>query len=558
MAKVQINQRKIEFGANVDCPYLFPNLSPVITKQENLYKTKDKIYSKFRYEKLNILINKFGLEKTWYSILATHIYNLHQPRFDYLLVQKEFSNAPILDIDILNSISIGEIATLYEYSLSLLNNDSRKKHGQYFTPEDVAQVMAEKSLFFPKNRVWIDPCSGVGNLSFWLVKLQETGEDFLTNQLYLIDKDALALFIARTLFTLAFQNKSKNLFHDIASHFIVTDFLFSSNLPAFDFAFLNPPYVEVKSDNRFKTAEARNLYAYFLEKIITLSNGFISITPQTFTNGQQFRTLRELLITKMRNISIYCFDNVPDTIFRGIKFGSTNTNKSNSIRAAITVAKSESTLNSFKITPLLRWRTTERTKMLESLDNYLTDVGVNADVFPKIQKELLPLYYKVKKTKKCLVDIISTYPTKYKLTVPTTPRYFISALKTEVNRSSFRTLYFYNKKDYNLAYILLNSSFFYWWWRINDGGMTISKKTLLSLPIPDNISADPILISKIENSELTNRVVKKNAGKSSENVKHNIALIEEINQKLFPEFASVLNCLHNNSILNDNIRKFIG
>ena len=88
--------------------------------------------------------------------------------------------------------------------------------------------------------------------------------------------------------------------------------------------------------------------------------------------------------------------------------------------------------------------------------------------------------------------------------------------------------------------------------------MTISKKTLLSLPIPDNISADPILISKIENSELTNRVVKKNAGKSSENVKHNIALIEEINQKLFPEFASVLNCLHNNSILNDNIRKFIG
>jgi len=79
--------------------------------------------------------------------------------------------------------------------------------------------------------------------------------------------------------------------------------------------------------------------------------------------------------------------------------------------------------------------------------------------------------------------------------------------------------------------------------------MTISEKTLLSLPIPDNIPVDPVLISKIEQSEFTNRVVKKNAGKNNENVKHNADLIEEINQNLFPRFAPALKCLHNNSVI---------
>ncbi|MEW6620340.1 MAG: N-6 DNA methylase [bacterium] len=528
------------------------NLFPALVYQPYIDKTgesKQKNISKLAIQKLNILIDKFGVDNAWYSILATHIYKLHQPHFDYLLKQKEFSNASIQDSDILDSISIGEIATLYEYSLSYFNRDRRKQEGQYFTPDDVAQVMAKKTLSFPRGKIWVDPCSGVGNLSFWLVKLQENPESFLSNQLYLIDKDALALFIARTLFTLSFQNKSKSLFLDIAPRFISADFLFSSNLPAFDFAILNPPYVEVESDNRFESAESRNLYAYFLERVIKLSKGFVSISPQTFTHGQRFRTLRQLLLTNMRDISTYCFDNVPDTIFRGFKFGSTNTNKVNSIRAGIIVAKAENKSRSFRITPLLRWRTKERAKMLEHIDDYLTNVEAISDIFPKIQKELLPLYNELSKTKKCLAYLVSSHPTPYKLVIPSTPRYFISALRKEVNRSSFRILYFYNKQEYDMAYLLLNSSFAYWWWRINDGGMTISEKTLLSLPVPNNIPVDPILISKLEQSELTNRVVKKNAGKNNENVKHNVDLIEEINQKIFPRFTPAFKHLHNNSVI---------
>lgn len=527
---------------------LFIDAPSVIKRKKNTHTIKTNL--KLRLETIKELIDKFGLERAWYSILATHIYHIQQPSFDYLLMQKEFSTVKILDFDVLDSVSIGEIATFYEYSLSYFNRDKRQEEGQYFTPDDIACLMAKKTHVFGPDKIWVDPCSGIGNLSYWLVKLQRDPERFLVHQLYLMDKDPLALFIARTLFTLSFQKKSKNLFFDLESRLIVADFLSSNNIPVFDFAILNPPYVEVSPpDKMFKTAHARNLYAYFLEKVIELSKGFVSISPQTFTHSQRFKTLRQLLLTKMKDISIYCFDNVPDTIFRGFKYGSTNTNKVNSIRASIIVAHSESQSISFRITPLLRWRCNERSDMLEHIDDYLTSIEPHPEIFPKLQKDLVFLYHEIRKSQKCLVHLVSPHPTHYKLIIPSTPRYFISALKITVNRTSFKSLYFYNQKDCDIAYLLLNSSYFYWWWRIHDGGMTISERTLLSLPVPDNIPVDTMLISKLEQSEHINRVVKKNAGKNNENVKHSIDLIYEINQKLFPQYASALIRLHNNSDL---------
>ena len=79
----------------------------------------------------------------------------------------------------------------------------------------------------------------------------------------------------------------------------------------FDYAILNPPYLSIKEDNRFFTQKTKNLYAYFLENIINHSKGFISITPQSFTDGDNFNSLRELLLQEMDFIKIFCFDIVP-------------------------------------------------------------------------------------------------------------------------------------------------------------------------------------------------------------------------------------------------------
>ncbi|MBI2635662.1 MAG: N-6 DNA methylase [Parcubacteria group bacterium] len=497
----------------------------------------------------NLVLDRLGLEKAWYSILATNLSKNNRDDLRYIFDEKEFRNNEIQNFDFIGGLTIGEISVLYEYSLAYTDRDKRKQEGQYFTPDDVAQIMAKKVSSFPKNKLWIDPCSGVGNLSYWLIQHQENKENFLKNNIFLIDRDKLALFIARFVLTVNFQKKDKKLFKNIKSRFIVSDFLLSDNIPKYDYAILNPPYVVVEPDMRFETSTTRDLYAYFLEKVIKTSIGFVSITPQTFTNGQKFNPLRKLLLNNFGDISVYCFDNVPDNIFRGIKFGSKNTNKANSTRAGIIVAKQNDKEQIFRITPLLRWRVKDRQKLLNSVDEFLVQIKPKEDIFPKLQKNLLPLYDFAKRQEKVLAHFVSQRPTQYKLIVPSTPRYFISALKRSVERSSFKTLYFYSEQERDTAYLLLNSSYMYWWWRVNDGGMTISERTLLTLPIINKISIDKNLLLKIEQSERTNCVVKRNAGKDNENVKHDPSLIKEINQCLFPRFANALEMLHNNSVI---------
>lgn len=497
----------------------------------------------------NLVLDRLGLKKTWYSLLATHLNNLGREDLRYIVDEKEFKNIEIQKFDFLCNLSVGEISALYEHSLAYVDRDKRKQEGQYFTPDDVAQVMARKAFEFPKNKIWVDPCSGIGNLSFWLVLKQKNPEDFLKNNLYLIDRDPLALFIARFIFTVYFQKKDTRLFRNIQSRFIIADFLFSEILPKYDYAIFNPPYVMVESDIRFETSHTRDVYAYFLERVIKTSAGFVSITPQTFTNGQKFSSLRKLLLNNFTILDVYCFDNVPDNIFRGIKFGSKNTDTVNSTRAGIIVAKQGGKKQIFRITPLLRWRAKERQKLLDFIDSFLTEIKPREDVFPKIQYDLLPLYDFAKKQEKILAHMVSRRPTLHRLIIPSTPRYFISALKTPVARTSFKTLYFHTEYERDKAYLLLNSSYMYWWWRVNDGGMTLSEKTLLTLPVINEMSVSKKLLAKIELSEKTNRVMKRNAGKDNENVKHAPSLVKEITIGLFPRFASALELVHNNSVM---------
>src|SRR3989338_3354344 len=143
----------------------------------------------------NRVLDRLGLEKAWYSILATNLKNLNRADLEYILKEKEFVGVEIQSFDFIKDLSIGEISVLYEYSLAYVDQDKRKQEGQYFTPDDVAKVMAKRALNFPKNKTWIDPCSGVGNLSYWLIRYQKDQEEFLKKNIYLIDRDKLALFI---------------------------------------------------------------------------------------------------------------------------------------------------------------------------------------------------------------------------------------------------------------------------------------------------------------------------------------------------------------------------
>lgn len=494
-------------------------------------------------KKLQSQLDEYGIWDTWVGILGAHIRgSAHQA--SYILESEEFSHAPHFDDDDLQGLSVGQISALYEFSLSYTSADSRKNSGQYFTPDDVAQMMAGQASKFGDG-VWLDPCAGVGNLSYWLVQEQPNPLDFLRTRLLVSDKDPLALLVARTLLSLAFPDE-QGLFGEIEKNFHVRDFL-TDEVIDHDFILMNPPYVTMKAkDDRFETADSMNLFAWFMERAVKTSRGFISITPQGFTNGDKFQSLRDLMVSTGKGFDIMCFDNMPDTIFRGIKFGSTNTNQKNSTRAAVTVfgATPEK-----RITRMLRWTATERPQMLSCASNFLEPM-VESSIFPKASEGTRGLLEQCS-GQPVLGDYLVKKETPYSLTVAATPRYYTSAVRRPLQRSSSRMLYFATEEDMNRVYPYLNSSFLFWWWMVDDGELTISQKTLWSLPLLPCVdrpgSAD--FIQTLERSESENLMVKMNAGRPNENVKHPEALIRELNQHYFPEWVDGLMLFHDNSVV---------
>lgn len=513
----------------------------------------------FDSKELEADITKYGLKNTWLRILVTHL--SEKSKFDYILKNPVFRGVKKRESNLISELSIGEISVLYEYSVAFADSESRKSNGQFFTPDDVALYMAENSKTFGEG-IWLDPCSGIGNLSWHLAAIQGDPENFVLNNLIISDRDELALLIARTLFTYSFQNRRKTLFDEIEKNFVVFDFLsvadsgslelFDTNsqlekIPEHDFVIVNPPYLATDIDVRFETAKAGDLYAYFLENIIKTSRGFVSITPQSFTNASKFRSLRKLLLDNFENITIFTFDNVPANIFKGIKFGSKNSNQANSIRASIVIAREGK--GKRRISSLIRWRSSERELLFRSLDKFLSDVPLSESFFPKVSKEYKQLYMAVKDNK-TLGDLVSSKATKYVLHVPSAPRYFIPALKKPVQRASQKTLYFRSSSERDYAYMLINSSFMYWWWRVRDGGMTLSLETISSLPQLE-FELDSTLVTALEKSEKNNKVYKQNAGAAQENVKHPKDLLSRVNHAVIPDYADLLLSLHENSELSN-------
>jgi hypothetical protein len=280
-----------------------------------------------------------------------------------------------------------------------------------------------------------------------------------------------------------------------------------------------------------------------LENIIKSSRGFISITPQSFTNAGKFIALRKLLLSRYKNLTIFCFDNVPANIFKGIKFGSKNSNQVNSIRASIMVAIEGP--GKRRISPLIRWKSSEREILFKESKKHLSEVPLSEDFFPKVGKDYEELFTSSLDFER-IGNLVSVGKTKFVLYIPSAPRYFIPALKKSVKRASQKTVYFKSAEDRDRAYLLINSSFMYWWWRVRDGGMTLSLETILSCPIPP-FKVNAKLVERLEKSELENKVYKQNAGAAQENVKHPKALIKSVNKWVIPEYEVLLIDIHDNS-----------
>lgn len=475
--------------------------------------------------------SKSGTRENWRRAVVSFV---AQKRSDLATeVSRILDAAPLNnDANPLGDLTIGEISVCYEALLALLDNKSRRDSGQYFTPDDAAQFMAQQAVDFPEG-TWLDPCCGVGNLAWHLASVQDDPSDFVKKRVSLIDTDRTALLTAVAL--LGTEYLAQDDIDGLAllrSRAFTRDFLSQRELPPHDFSILNPPYGRTGERNAFDTRSSRENFAYFLERVAKKSKGLIAVTPASYLSAPKFASLRQVLNDKLGGGSIFVFDNVPDTLFRGYKFGSNNTSRTNFVRAAITVSSPNH--SEWYITPIVRWRSASRARMFRMLKDFLAprEIGPHGE-WVKIPPGLSELWNRLQHQEQDkLADLICDGETKFSLTVGLTPRYFISAAYRRLERGSKMDLFFPSASSRDRAALVLNSSIPYLWWRALDGGVTLPRRVLLSVPIPQ-IDVERVmvkeLIRELEETEGDSVVTKLNAGRTNQNVKRPPHLVARLN-----------------------------
>lgn len=479
---------------------------------------------------LDLGLRKTDTQRQWLSVVASHVIAIRPDLSQDLL---SVLGAEPYPKDILRGLSIGEIGACYEALLSNLDRGGRRSDGQFFTPDDAACFMAERSEYFPEG-VWLDPCCGVGNLSWYLAGAQRDSAEFVRDRLILVDKDETALQTAIALLAAEYVGENDGeAVRALKARSMHRDFLSRHSLPKYDFAIFNPPYARSPGRSCFETAPCHDLFAYFVERIAKESKGFIAVTPASYLSAPKFRTLRSLLDKECAGGDVLVFDNVPDTLFRGYKYGSNNTSKTNFVRAAITVCAPRT--GEWRVSPIIRWQAASRARMFEGCMDLLAPrrIGPNGE-WAKIGPGMDAVWDVLASERKTLKDLVVNDDTDYRLEVALTPRYFISATFRSLDRGSKAVLHFRSSSDRDLAALVLNSSIPYLWWRALDGGVTLPKRVLFSVPIPEALEPDSELISRLRVSEDHHVVVKVNAGRVNENVKHPKSLVDDLNDAVIP------------------------
>lgn len=441
------------------------------------------------------------------------------------------------------------------------NKIEKKSMGKYYTPDDVANIMAQYLLELPGDNI-CDLCCGTGNLTFAVLNQMtddEAKQFILNGHLYLYDIDNIAIKICLAIL--------KNRYGDIVDniHIINTDCLKSDvNFPDNVKIISNPPYGKNTDlvNNIYNCAKTtKELYVAFMEKALYAKVPFVFITPHSFLGGNTFKELRK----ELYGGKIFAFDNVPGNIFKGKKFGIFNSNEANSTRAAISILNPNS--KDIYVAPFIRFKTEERSKILnkEFLDTLLPEKAQSntGNIYYRIQagtEEIITKWLD-SKNKKFSSLLVST-PNEYKIDIPNTCRYFTTGAKKTLSRSGKLTIYCKDEDSFYLAYAFINSSLCYYWHRMCNGGITYPITLLKDMPIFGSATQElKNYCNKLIENEEKYIVLKKNAGAYQENIKFPMEMRFELTDILLKQINLSNNIslkkVHNNSCLTTTIDNII-
>lgn len=490
-------------------------------------------------------IKTIGLQNTWENICN---YLIHSKNND----------------DFLN---INNFDVLYETALALIDKQSKKNSGKYATPKDVAAVMGKWLKELDCYNICDVGC-GTGNLI--LTYLDSIGEEeakkiISEGRIYLYDIDKVALNICKKSILAKFRYTDEDKINAICCDFLNKNI----QLPENSKIISNPPYASISNinetwDNTEFIREAKELYSSFMYKIIAQSEAAVIITPFSFISGDKYKSLRKQMSNR-GNGFIVSFDNVPGNIFYGKKHGIFNTNTANSVRAAITVFKHDKETKGFKVSPLIRFKNAERTKLLNNtvLKNTLPDkLQITDDKnssFKKISKNLINIFDNWQKNSDCKVkDIITQEKTNYFIDMPNTCRYYTTASHRKLKRAGSITSCLKDEKSFYFLYCFINSSFAYWWWRIFDGGITYPVSLFNEIPLPflklsdEDFSFFKTVCEEMKEKEAKYIIKKINAGEEQENIRFPNNYRDILNKRILEiigcdDKASIFDEIHSNT-----------
>lgn len=527
------------------------------------------------------LIDAVGLDAVWRSL--GHLI-ADAMTADYV----NDADAPFMDIaEAIITDSMDETVSmtgdLYEYGLAHVNPSLKRELGQYYTPPDVARLMGRNLLETigdcedASDFAIIEPSCGCGSLLVpALDEIARNGRfsatDMVKDKLVICDIDGRSVDVCQALLERTFGASVPR------GRVIVGDFLADDTEKRIDgivgidkaYVLMNPPYGRIVDRTRYKgyaTMPCNDLYALFVERCLRY-RGMSAIVPQSFTTSAKFAVLREMLVGQTHG-AILSYDNVPAPVFCGRKRGITNSNKGNSVRPSIVSVARNGRGNGdddvIRMSPMLRFGVNDRSVAISDEAMAKAWVGRAAkgdeasSYLPKVPG-VLGSVYEWLATQPRVSDLVSQGDDggMGSLWVPATPRYRTCASTRPLHRSSVIKLDFDDDDARMLAYLTMNSSIAYAWWRFHDGGITLTSRLCMDIPVPRVGDNDmPMLrerylqLVRMERDAVT---VKTNAGKPNESLDFGQSVIDENTRMLLgngfdDKVVRAMRVMHSNDII---------